>query len=59
MNKAFLQKLFESSKVFVSNAYVKEMYLLRACLVNFRTSEEDLELLISLVNKYGKEFSIK
>lgn len=59
LNKAILQKLFESGKVFVSNAYVKEMYLLRACLVNFRTSEEDLELLISLVNKYGKEFSSK
>lgn len=57
LNKAILQKLFESGKVFVSNAYVNKMYLLRACLVNFRTSENELDLLLSLVDHYGKELS--
>jgi hypothetical protein len=50
-----MQKLYESGKVFVSNAYVNEMFLLRACFVNFRSSEKELDLLLSMVNQLGKE----
>jgi len=53
LNKMILQKIFESGKAFVSNAYVGEMYLLRACLVNIRSSEKDLDNLLKLVNEFG------
>lgn len=55
LNKAIMQKLYESGKVFVSNAYVNEMFLLRACFVNFRSGEKELDLLLSMVDQFAKE----
>lgn len=57
INKEILQRIYHSGKAFVSNAFVDETYLLRACLVNFRTTEADLDLLLALVISYGEELS--
>ena len=57
LNKAILHKIFKSGKAFVSNAMVGEVYLLRACLVNFRTREKDLDLLLEMVNEFGEDSS--
>ena len=57
LNKDILHKIFHSGKAFVSNAYVNQVYLLRACLVNFRTRERDLDTLLELVDSFGKELS--
>lgn len=57
LNKEILQRIYKSGRAFVSNAYVDDVYLLRACLVNFRTREEDLDLLLEMVNAFGNELS--
>jgi glutamate/tyrosine decarboxylase-like PLP-dependent enzyme len=53
LNKKILQEVQNSGKAFISNALVNGRYLLRACLVNFRTREKDLDILLDLVNKFG------
>jgi hypothetical protein len=41
--------------VFVSNALIEGKYLLRACIVNFRTSLEDVVALPAIVARLGRE----
>jgi hypothetical protein len=41
----------------VSNAVVEGRFLLRACIVNFRTSREDLEALRDLTVEVGRELA--
>jgi len=53
LNKKILQDVQKSGEAFISNAMVNERYFLRACLVNFRTREKDLDILLDLVEKYG------
>jgi glutamate/tyrosine decarboxylase-like PLP-dependent enzyme len=53
LNKKILQEVQNSGKAFISNALVGGRYLLRACLVNFRTREKDLDILLELVSEYG------
>ena len=49
-----LETLEESGEAFLSNAVVGETYALRACIVNFRTSLEDIEALPPLVVRLGR-----
>jgi aromatic-L-amino-acid/L-tryptophan decarboxylase len=42
-------------EAFVSNAVVGERLLLRACIVNFRTTRADLEALVATVKRIGRE----
>lgn len=57
INKSILHMIFQSGKAFVSNAVVGEIYLLRACLVNFRTREKDLDLVLDMVNEFGSSIN--
>ena len=57
LNKAILHKIFQSGKAFVSNAMLGDVYLLRACLVNFRTRKNDIEDLLKMVDGFGEELS--
>jgi hypothetical protein len=41
----------------VSNALVNGRYVLRACIVNFRTDRPDLEALIEAVVDIGRELA--
>ncbi len=54
LNEALLNRLQTSSAAFVSNALVDGKYLLRACIVNFRTTLTDVEALPALVVDLGK-----
>jgi glutamate/tyrosine decarboxylase-like PLP-dependent enzyme len=54
LNETLLNKLQEGGEVFLSNAIVNEMYCLRACIVNFRTSEKDIEEIIDIVVREGE-----
>ena len=56
LNKKILQEVQQSGEAFISNAMINGKYLLRACLVNFRTREEDLDILLDLISKIGKTF---
>ena len=53
LNKKILQDVQKSGEAFISNAQVNGRYLLRACLVNFRTREKDLDILLELIAKIG------
>jgi hypothetical protein len=57
LNKEILQRIYKSGRAFISNAYIDDVYLLRACLVNFRTREEDLDVLLEMVDAFGVELS--
>ena len=43
LNEELLHRLKTSGEVFVSNAVVRGTFLLRACIVNFRTTLADVE----------------
>ena len=53
LNEELLNALQEGGEVFLSNALVNEMYCLRACIVNFRTSEKDIQEIIEIVVNEG------
>jgi aromatic-L-amino-acid/L-tryptophan decarboxylase len=44
--------------MFLSNAVVKGKFGLRACIVNFRTSLEDLEAVLEIVALVGREVAV-
>ena len=51
---ALLDRIQCTGEAFVSNAVVRGCYLLRACIVNFRTSLEDIEALPEIVLRIGR-----
>ncbi|MDO9084862.1 MAG: aminotransferase class V-fold PLP-dependent enzyme [Anaerolineaceae bacterium] len=59
LNEELLNRLQSSGEAFVSNALVEGKYLLRACIVNFRTTRYDVELLPQIVIRLGKEIDTK
>jgi aromatic-L-amino-acid/L-tryptophan decarboxylase len=58
LNERLLERLQTSGRAYVSNALVGERFLLRACIVNFRTDRADLEALIAAVVETGRTLSI-
>jgi glutamate/tyrosine decarboxylase-like PLP-dependent enzyme len=55
LNARIATALRLSGKAFVSNAHLGERYMLRACIVNFRTTLADVELLPKLIVEIGNE----
>lgn len=55
LNSALLDRLQAGGEAFVSNAVVRGRFLLRACIVNFRTTRADLEALVAVVKRLGRE----
>ena len=45
----------QKGEVFLSNAVVHGKFCLRACIVNFRTTEKDIEEVIDIVVREGRE----
>ena len=54
LNKTLLGEIQKSGQVFVSNAVVDGDYLLRACVVNFRTTSSDIDLVVKTITDIGK-----
>jgi aromatic-L-amino-acid decarboxylase len=54
LNEELLGQLQKSGEAFPSNALVGGKYLLRVCIVNFRTSLEDIEALPEIVVRFGR-----
>ncbi len=54
LNKALLQELQSGGHVFLSNAVADDVYLLRACIVNFRTRDEDIEAIPDIIAALGR-----
>jgi glutamate/tyrosine decarboxylase-like PLP-dependent enzyme len=55
LNEELLDRLQRDGEVFVSHAVIDGTYFLRACIVNFRTTEDDLHALIEVVMRTGAE----
>jgi aromatic-L-amino-acid decarboxylase len=55
LNAALLDRLQVGGEAFVSNAVVAGRLLLRACVVNFRTTRDDLAALVTTVKRIGRE----
>ena len=53
LNEDLLNNLQNDGEVFLSNAIVQEKYCLRACIVNFRTSKQDIEEVIQIIIREG------
>jgi aromatic-L-amino-acid/L-tryptophan decarboxylase len=55
LNTALLERLQQGGEVFVSNAVLDGRFLLRACIVNFRTTVADIDVLPEIVVRHGRE----
>ncbi|HEX8027802.1 MAG TPA: aspartate aminotransferase family protein [Vicinamibacterales bacterium] len=55
VNQALLDRLQRGGELFVSHAIVGGRFALRACIVNFYTSEEDVEAVPEIVARVGRE----
>jgi aromatic-L-amino-acid/L-tryptophan decarboxylase len=55
LNQKVLSALEKSGEAFLSNAVVDGRFLLRACIVNFHTSADDIEALPQVLSRLGKE----
>jgi len=53
LNETLLARLKTGGKVFVTNAVVDGRFLLRACIVNFRTTEADVAAIPAIVAAAG------
>jgi len=53
LNEQLLNNLQAGGKVFLSNAIVDQKYCLRVCIVNFRTTPDNLESLVKIVLEEG------
>ena len=57
LNELLMDKLQKGGDLFLSNAVLGENYLLRICIVNFRTEENDIMELPEIISRYGKEIA--
>lgn len=55
LNTELLERLQHSGEAFVSNAVIDGCFVLRACVVNFRTTLADIEALPNIIARIGKE----
>jgi aromatic-L-amino-acid decarboxylase len=57
LNQKILQQVNRRGKVFLSNATIHGRFALRACIVNHRTTPDDIEQVVSEVLAVGRECS--
>jgi glutamate/tyrosine decarboxylase-like PLP-dependent enzyme len=56
-NAAILKRIVERGRVYLSNATLREKFCLRACIVNHRTTEADVDEVIAETLTAGNEWS--
>ncbi len=54
LNEELLVRLKRSGELFISNAVINDRFVLRACIVNFRTSQSDVEALPEITVRHGQ-----
>jgi glutamate/tyrosine decarboxylase-like PLP-dependent enzyme len=57
LNQELLNKIDASGETFLSNAIIDGKYALRACIVNFHTTLEDVEAIPEIVARLGRTCS--
>jgi aromatic-L-amino-acid decarboxylase len=56
LNEAMLAEIQGGGELYLSNAVVEGRYLLRACVVNFRTTQRDIDALPEAIAAIGRRF---
>jgi aromatic-L-amino-acid decarboxylase len=51
LNSAIMHSIQRGGRAYLSNAMLRGRYALRACIVNFRTTREDIDLTLDLVRQ--------
>jgi glutamate/tyrosine decarboxylase-like PLP-dependent enzyme len=59
LNQIILNTIENSGKFYVSNALINEIFLLRMCIVNFRTNIEDIHDFEHFIIETGKKATLK
>ena len=59
LNRELLDLLQRGGETFVSNAVVVGRYVLRACIVNFHTAQEDVEAVPDIVARIGRSVDVE
>jgi len=54
LNRELLDRLQRGGETFVSNAVIGGRYVLRACIVNFHTTQADVEAVPEIVARIGR-----
>jgi glutamate/tyrosine decarboxylase-like PLP-dependent enzyme len=54
LNQEILARIERSGEIYLSNAIIQERFALRICVVNFRTSLEDIEVFPEVVMRLGR-----
>lgn len=54
LNTELLTRIQNSGEAYVSNALIGDTFVLRACIVNFRTTQADIEALPEIVVRIGR-----
>ncbi|HQL23066.1 MAG TPA: hypothetical protein PKY95_01475, partial [candidate division Zixibacteria bacterium] len=54
LNENILERIERGGEAFLSPAMIEGVYALRACVVNFRTTREDIEALPEIVVRVGR-----
>ena len=57
LNQRIMERLQYSGRVYPSNAVVDGRFVLRACIVNYRSEAEDIEALVDLTVRFGDELA--
>lgn len=55
LNEALIERIQSSGEAFLSNAVINGRYALRACIVNFNTTEADIRAIPEIVVRLGRE----
>ena len=55
LNREVQDRMERGGQAFVSNAVLKDMYVLRMCVVNFRTTLEDVVALVDITTELGRQ----
>jgi glutamate/tyrosine decarboxylase-like PLP-dependent enzyme len=55
LNTELLTRLQRGGEVYLSNAVVRGRFVLRSCIVNFRTTAEDIAAVPEIVARVGRE----
>ncbi len=59
LNQQILDRTQREGEAFVSNAVIAGRYVLRACIVNFRTERSDVEAVPGIMRRVGREIDAR
>jgi aromatic-L-amino-acid/L-tryptophan decarboxylase len=59
LNRTLLDRLQRGGETFVSNAVVGGRYVLRACIVNFHTTHADVDAMVAIAARAGRQVDVE